>query len=52
MGYIIDTARMFTVKQRIRELEKAIERWPDNAQRASELRLLQEELREFQEGYK
>jgi hypothetical protein len=56
MGKLIDKVRFFIVKQRINELRKAIARDPqgflsDVAARRSELELLEEELREYEEGY-
>lgn len=43
---VLDKARMFIVKQRINELERAIEHWPDSPklqERRSQLEDLQEE---------
>lgn len=53
---VIDKVRYFIVKQRINELQKAIARDPnghlsDVEARKSELELLLEEKREFDEGY-
>lgn len=51
---VIDRAKMFILKQRIRELENAIRHWPNSPSldiRKLELTRLKEDLRELEIGY-
>lgn len=48
---VLDKARMFIIKQRITELERSIEHWPDSPkiqERKSQLEDLKEELNLYQ----
>lgn len=49
---ILDRARLFTIKQHIRQLERAVENWPESeqtARRKEDLRALYAERDEVEE---